>query len=99
MLYLTYMKNITLEQLEKELLKDKKFRDAAAKLEPEYQLARSLIAARIKKRMTQSEIAKLAKTNQASISRLETGSSKPSMSFLQRIAAALGGKLMVRIEV
>ncbi|MBI5356893.1 helix-turn-helix transcriptional regulator [Candidatus Collierbacteria bacterium] len=93
------MKNITLEQLEKELLKDKKFRDAAAKLEPEYQLARSLIAARIKKRMTQSEIAKLAKTNQASISRLETGSSKPSMSFLQRIAAALGGKLMVRIEV
>jgi len=64
------MKNITLEQLEKELLKDKKFREAAAKLEPEYQLARSLIAARIKKRLTQAEIAKRARTNQASISRL-----------------------------
>ena len=99
MLYLTYMKNITLEQLEKELLKDKKFREAAAKLEPEHQLARSLIAARIKKRMTQAEIAKKARTNQASISRLETGTSRPSMSFLERIATALGGKLMVRFEV
>ena len=42
------MKNITFEQFEKDLLKDKKFREAAAKLEPEYQLARSLIATRIK---------------------------------------------------
>jgi len=93
------MKNITLEQLEKELLKDKKFREAAAKLEPEYQLARSLIAARIKKRLTQAEIAKRARTNQASISRLETGSARPSMPFLERIAAALGGRLMVRFEI
>ncbi len=84
---------------EKKLLKNKEFRRIAKESEPEYQLARSLIAARINKRLTQAEIAKRARTNQASISRLETGSARPSMPFLERIAAALGGRLMVRIEV
>lgn len=84
---------------EKKLLKNKEFRRIAKESEPEYQLARSLISARIKSKLTQAEIAKRAKTNQASISRLETGSSKPSMSFLERVAAALGGRLMVRFEV
>ena len=84
---------------EKKLLKNKEFRRIAKESEPEYQLARSLIAARIKKRLTQAEIAKRAKTNQASISRLETGSARPSMPFLERIAAALGGRLMVRFEI
>ena len=93
------VKNLTWREYRKKLLRDPEVRKELAKIEPEYQLARSLIAARIKKRMTQSEIAKLAKTNQASISRLETGSSRPSMSFLERIATALGGKLMVRFEV
>ncbi len=87
------------ETYEKKLLKNKEFRRIVKESEPEYQLARSLIAARIKQKMTQAEIAKRAKTNQASISRLETGTSRPSMSFLERIAAALGGRLMVRFEV
>lgn len=99
MLYLTYMKNVTFEQLEKELLKNKKFREIAAKLEPEYQLARSLIAARIKRNLTQAEVARRAKTNQASISRLETGGAKPSLSFLERVAQALGARVTVRFEV
>lgn len=84
---------------EKKLLKNKEFRRIAEESEPEYQLARSLIAARIKKRLTQSEIARRARTNQASVSRLETGSAKPSMPFLERIAAAMGARLMVRFEV
>jgi predicted transcriptional regulator len=84
---------------EKKLLRSKEFRRIAEESEPEYQLARSLIAARIKSKLTQAEIARRAKTNQASISRLETGTSKPSMSFLERVAAALGGRLMIRFEI
>lgn len=84
---------------EKKLLKNKEFRQIAEETEPEYQLARSLIAARIKKRLTQAEIARRARTNQASVSRLETGSAKPSMPFLERIAAAMGVRLMVRFEI
>lgn len=93
------MKNITFEQLEKELMRDKKFRQVMAKLEPEYQLARSLIAARIKKKLTQAQLAKRAKTNQASISRLEGASAHPSFIFLSKVADALGAKLTVRFDL
>ena len=92
-------KNITWREYRKRLLLDPKVREELTKIEPEYQLSRSLIAARIKSKLTQAEIAKRAKTNQASISRLETGTSRPSMSFLERVATALGGRLMVRFEV
>lgn len=92
-------KNVTWREYRKKLVRDPEVRKELIKIEPEYQLARSLIAARIKSKLTQAEIAKRAKTNQASISRLETGAAKPSISFLQRIASALGAKLMVRFEV
>lgn len=83
---------------EKKLLKDKRFVEVAKRLEPEYQLARSLIAARIKKKLTQAEVAKLAKTDQATISRLETGTSRPSIALLNKIAEALDTKLTIKFE-
>lgn len=84
---------------EKKLLKNKEFRRISDETESEYQLTRSLIAARIKKRLTQAEIARRARTNQASVSRLESGSARPSLAFLERIASAMGVRLMVRFEV
>lgn len=92
-------KNITWREYRKKLVRNPEVRKELIKIEPEYQLARSLIAARIKKKMTQADIARRAKTNQASVSRLETGSARPSMPFLERIAAAIGARLMVRFEV
>ena len=92
------MKYIKWETVEKKWMKDPEFRRIAKKLEPEYQLARSLIAARIKRKMSQTTIAKKAGTNQASISRLESGSSKPSLSLLRKVASALNARLMVRFE-
>lgn len=93
------MKHITFEQYEKQLMKDKEFRQAAAKLEPEFQLARSLIAARIKKKLTQAQLAKRAKTNQASISRIEGASARPSFTFLTKVANALDAKLTIRFDL
>lgn len=87
------------EVLEKKLMKNPEFRKAVKESEPEYQLARSLIAARIKKHLTQAQLAKKANTNQASISRLEWASSKPSLSLLRKIASALGAQLTIRFEV
>ena len=92
------MKYTNFEVLEKKWMKDPEFRRVAKEMEPEYQLARSLIAARIKRKMSQATIAKKAGTNQASISRLETGDSKPSLSLLRRVARALDVRLMVRFE-
>lgn len=92
------MKYTTLENFEKELRKNPEFVKAEKALEPEYQLARSLIAARIKRKMSQAAIAKKAGTDQANISRLETGASKPSLSLLRRVARALDARLFIRFE-
>ncbi|MDP1743416.1 MAG: helix-turn-helix transcriptional regulator [Candidatus Amesbacteria bacterium] len=92
------MKYIPFEELEKKWMKDPEFVKEMAKQEPEYQLARSLIGARIKRKLTQAQLAKKAKTNQASISRLEWASSKPSLSLLRKIALALDVNLITRFE-
>ena len=92
------MKHISFDDLQKEWMKDPEFVKEMAKQEPEYQLARSLIKARIMKNLTQAQLAKKAKTNQASISRLEWASSKPSLSLLRKIASALDANLITRFE-
>ena len=83
---------------EKELLKDEKFLKVAKDLESEFVLADSLIRARKQKRLTQVELAKKIGTKQPVISKLETASSKPSLSLLKRIAQALDTRLTVKFE-
>lgn len=79
----------TFEQLSEEWMKDPEFRKAWADIQPEYQLARQMIGARLERKMSQKELAKRAGTGQAVISRLEGGSAKPSFSLVQKIATAL----------
>ncbi len=92
------MKYTNWETLRKELLADPDVAKEVKRLEPEYQLASSLIAARTKRKLTQVQLAKKSKTDQASISRLEGGSAKPSLSLLRKIAVALDASLFVRFE-
>ena len=87
------------DDFEKELLKKPGMAKAMKDAEPEYQLARSLIAARIKKRVSQVQLAKKAKTDQATISRLESGLARPSLNLLQKIAQALGMPLTLRFGI
>jgi transcriptional regulator with XRE-family HTH domain len=47
--------------------------------------------------LTQGELAQRVGTQQSSIARLESGNTQPSLSFLHRVAEALGGRLEVRI--
>lgn len=77
-------------------MKSPKYRREYEKLEPEFQIARAIIEARIKKRVTQEELAKKANTGQAVISRLENMNGKPSVSLLQKVAEALDLKLEIR---
>ena len=81
---------------EKKLLKNKQFARLAKKTEHEYQIARSLIEIRLRKNITQKELAEKAHTKQPVISRLETGAVKPSISLLERIASALDSTLDIR---
>lgn len=79
----------TFDQLSAEWMKDPKYRKAWADIQPEYQLARQIIGARLQKKMSQKELAARAGTGQAVISRLEGGNAKPSFSLVQKIATAL----------
>lgn len=84
---------VRLEDWEKDKLQDPQFIAAARQLEPGYQVARL----RIQRGLTQKQLAEMVGTRQPSIARLENGGSVPSISFLQRIAKALGARIEVRL--
>lgn len=87
-------KNMTqFEDWEAPKIKDPEFIAATEELEPGYQVARL----RILRGITQAQLAELVGTHQPSIARLENGSSSPSLSFLNKIAAALHAKLEVKL--
>ncbi len=65
------------ESHKKVLLKDPKFRKALKDGELEYQVARALIEARIKRGLTQSSLAQKMKTRQSVISRVENAQTTP----------------------
>ena len=87
----------TLQDLKQELSKNPRFVDEYEALEPEYQIARQLIALRLKRGLSQAELAKRAGTKQASVSRVETGATVPTLPLLKRLAKALGARLEIRL--
>ncbi len=93
------MRNIndltTWEDYEKKLMKRKGFKKLSEKNEPQYQLVRSLIGARLKRKLSQKELANKIGTQQPVISRLENMQSLPTLSLLERISKALDTKLYI----
>ena len=79
-------------------MKNSKYRYEYEKLEPEFQIAKTIIETRVKRKLSQAELAKKINTGQAVISRLENMNGKPSLSFLQRVAEALQLKLEIRFS-
>lgn len=76
-------------------LKDPVFRTEWDKVEPQYQLERAIIKARIERGMTQSELAKKVGTTQAVISRIESTNTNPTINMVNKIAKAFGKKLKI----
>lgn len=62
---------------------------------PEYEAIRAVIAARLECHMTQKELAEKTGIRQSNISRIENGSSSPTIETLSRIAAGLGKHLKI----
>lgn len=88
----------TFEDDLRESLKDPEFKKAWEDSEVEYRLAVKLIDARLKRKMSQRDLAKRIKTSQAAISRVEAMNANPSLFFLKRIAHALGAKLVISLR-
>ncbi|MEK7141437.1 MAG: helix-turn-helix transcriptional regulator [Patescibacteria group bacterium] len=85
----------TFEDDLKRSLKDPGFRKAWADSEAEYLVSKAIIERRLAKKLSQRDLALRVKTSQAAISRVEAMSGNPSLSFLKRIATALGTNLRI----
>lgn len=91
---MSYIKHMqSWKDLKQELLKDPAIRAEVERLEPEYQLARQLIRARLDQQLTQAELAQKAGVKQAYIARLESGDANPTFESLNRIANVLNKRV------
>ena len=77
-------------------LKNKSFKKEWDNLQPEMELIKIIIKARIDKNVTQKELSIKTGINQADISKFETGARKPSLKILEKIANALD--MVLKIE-
>lgn len=88
--------HLDFEVWEKESLKNPKIKAEYDKLQPEFALIQAVIDARVKKGVTQEELAKRIGTKQSVISRLESGRANPSVAFLKKLAQALNSHLEIK---
>ena len=86
------------KDLEKELLSDPATKREFDRLAPRYAVISTIIEARIKKGMTQKDVADKIGTKQSAIARLEAGNTNPTIEFLEKIAAVLGAKLTIQLQ-
>ena len=74
-------------------MKDPEFKEEWDKREPEYEIKKQIIEARIASGMTQEQLAEACGIKQSNLSRLENGESNPTLSTLQLLAHGMGKKL------
>ncbi len=84
-----------LQQLKDELMQNPEFRKEYESLQPEMDITRVLLNARIKAGLSQMELAEKTGISQADISRLENGTRNPSLALLKRLATAMDSTLKI----
>jgi ribosome-binding protein aMBF1 (putative translation factor) len=87
----------TFEQHLNESLQDPEFRKVWEESEPEWHLSRQIIEARLAQKLSQRDLAKKAKTTQAIVSRVESGSANTSISTIKRFSKALNIPITIHI--
>ena len=82
--------------IKKKYLSDPETLKAYEDLEPEYQLIRAIIEARLEKNISQQELADATGINRSDISKIENGYANPSLKTIKRVAEGLGKKVEIR---
>jgi transcriptional regulator with XRE-family HTH domain len=83
-------------ELKQELLRNPKFRMAYENLDPEFQLARAIIALRASKGLSQEEMAARAAIKRPMLSRIEGAKDLPTIPTLAKLASAIRAKVEIR---
>ena len=84
-----------LQELTNELMQDPEFKKEYEAIQPEVDITRAILEARINAGMTQVELSEKSGISQADISRLEKGTRNPSLSLLKRLAHAMDTTLRI----
>ncbi len=79
-----------------EQLQDDELRQEYENLQPEFDVIKAMVEARISQNLTQQQLAERTGINQADISKLENGTRNPSIKLLKRLAD--GMDMAVKIE-
>ena len=85
----------TLQEYKAKRMRDPKFAKAYVEVEPEMNLIRAMVDARLHQHLTQKELAKKTGIAQTEISKIENGSRNPSIRILQRLADGMGLRLEI----
>ncbi len=85
-----------LHEITNELMADEEFRREYEAIQPEQDITRAIMDARIKAGMTQMQLSERSGISQADISRMENGNRNPSLNLLKRLAKAMN--MTLRIE-
>ena len=86
---------MTLKEYKNNRMKDPGFAQAYEEMQPEMNVIRAIIDARISQNMTQKELSERTGINQADISKLENGTRNPSVNLLKRLADGMGMALKI----
>ena len=79
-----------LKEYKQKKMKDPAFAQAYEEIQPEMNVIRAIVDARISQNMTQKELSERTGIAKAEISRLENGMRNPSIKLLQRLADGMG---------
>ena len=90
---------VTFEEFKKKALANPEVKEEYKNLKPIFEIKKQLIQARLKKGLTQEEVAKRMNTSKSNISRLESLNSKyvPNLMTLLKYANALGCKIDFKV--
>lgn len=86
----------TLKDYIKEQMQDPEFQKEYEAIQPEMDIIRAIVDARISQNLTQKDLAERTGIDQADISKLENGIRNPSIRLLQRLAD--GMDMILKIE-
>ncbi len=86
------------KELQRRWSRDPAYRAAYEALDEEFELARTLIEARTRAGLSQTQLARRMKTSQSYVARIEGGKVRPSTAALERFAHATGTRLRISFE-
>ena len=87
--------NLRVDDYLQEQLKDPEFKKEWDDIQPEMDVIRAMIDARIEQNLTQKDLAARTGIDQADISKLENGTRNPSLKLLKKLASGLGMRLKI----